>query len=107
MSKNRKYFFAAVLTIFTSIYTLPANAFMATSESGGTGALISTPSPSPSPGISPVPANNVNQINSSPFSAISKVGEAVSVAIANRATGTPGLLDGPREAIANIGVMAK
>ena len=68
----------------------------------------SRPVPSPSPGPSPKPVSNSgeNSVNVGQRIAVvygPKILEVVTVGIANRATQTPGLLDAPRDLVANIG----
>lgn len=62
------------------------------------------PMPSPSPGPSPTPPIMGERINFiSPSDFVKPLVGVLQVSIANRATGTPGLLEGPRLAVANIG----
>ena len=62
------------------------------------------PVPSTSPGPSPTPPIMGEKINFiSPSDFVKPLVGVLQVSIANRATGTPGLLEGPRLAVANIG----
>lgn len=62
------------------------------------------PMPSPSPGPSPTPPIMGEKIHFiSPADFVKPLVGVLQVSIANRATGTPGLLEGPRLAVANIG----
>jgi hypothetical protein len=63
-----------------------------------------SPTPSPSPGPSPTPSSHVEKAASfTPMDLLKPAATVLQVSIANRATGTPGILEGPRQAVANIG----
>jgi hypothetical protein len=101
--KNRTLIFLTSSIIVTFISSSGARASIAV-ESGGIVEMqpsIQVPSPAPGTPASPVVTSALPDKSSQ--SVVSAVSEAISVAIANRATGTPGLLDAPREVVANIG----
>lgn len=94
-----------VIAICTlSLVVTPANASTYAGESSG--GEVSTSSqrvPNPAPGVQPAPQPMIESSGFSAGNIVERAAEVVSVAIANRATSTPGLLDAPRELISNIG----
>ena len=106
MNKKPNYMrLLKVIAICTlSLVVTPANASTYAGES--TGGEVTTSSqrvPNPAPGVQPSPQPMVESSGFFSGNIVERAVEAVSVAIANRATSTPGLLDAPRELISNIG----
>ena len=67
-------------------------------------AYTPNPEPSPMPGPAPTPPYSNEKITLFlPIDFAKPIVTTLQVSIANRATGTPGLLEGPRLAVANIG----
>ena len=65
---------------------------------------IPNPEPSPMPGPAPTPPYSIEKVSTfSPMEYAKPIITTLQVSIANRATGTPGVLEGPRLAVANIG----
>jgi hypothetical protein len=104
-NKTKNYrLLQAVAVCVLSLVVAPANATTyAGDSSGGEVATSSQRVPNPEPGVQPAPQPFVESNWFSAGNLIERTAEAVSVAIANRATSTPGLLDAPRELISNIG----
>ena len=59
--------------------------------------------PSPAPGPRAAVASNPPTLPSINLAAVGPIVQAVEVGFINRATGTPGLLEGPRLAVSNVG----
>lgn len=99
-----KRLFQVIAICTLSLVVTPANASTYAGESSG--GEVSTSSqrvPNPAPGVQPAPQPMIESSGFSAGNIVERAAEVVSVAIANRATSTPGLLDAPRELISNIG----
>jgi hypothetical protein len=106
MNNQTKYhrLLKVISVCMLSLVVTPANASTyAGDSSGGEVITSSQKTPNPEPGVRPVPQPIVESSKISAGNLIERTAEVVSVAIANRATSTPGLLDAPRELISNIG----
>lgn len=90
----------AIMGLFSSS---PANAVITSSYQEGslTNNPLVAPSPAPGPRAAVIP--NPPMSPSINMAVVGTVVQAVEVGFINKATGTPGLLEGPRLAVSNIG----
>lgn len=81
----------------------PANAVISSSyqEGSSTNNPLAAPSPAPGPRVAVV--SNPPMPPSINLAVVGPIVQAVEVGFINKATGTPGLLEGPRLAVTNIG----
>jgi hypothetical protein len=93
-----------VVVCTLSLVVAPSNASTYAGDSSGGEVITSLQRvPNPEPGAQPKSQPVTEPKEFSASNIIERSAEVVSVAIANRATSTPGLLDAPRELISNIG----
>lgn len=90
----------ALMGIFS---TSPAIAVISSSYQEGSSSNNPLAAPSPAPGPRAAVVSNPPMPSSINLTVIGPIVQAVEVGFINRATGTPGLLEGPRLAVSNVG----